>query len=109
VDCAARVRYLAAEDRTKAGEFLLKYQDRITFGTDYQIGNADEEKAWVSLNRRLDEEWQFFASSGEMKYRKRAVRGLGLPEPVLRKIYHDNPRRWFRGIAAPESPLRKQS
>jgi predicted TIM-barrel fold metal-dependent hydrolase len=99
VDCAARVRYLASGDRNTVREFLLKYQDRITYGTDSQIGN-DEEKAWESLSRRLEEEWQFFASAGEMKYRNRSVQGLGLPEPVLRKIFRENARRWFPGIVA---------
>jgi predicted TIM-barrel fold metal-dependent hydrolase len=99
VDCAARVRYFAAGDRSTVREFLLKYQDRITYGTDYQIGKADEEAAWKSIGARMEEEWQFFASSGEMTYRNRKVQGLGLPEPVLRKIFSDNPRRWYPGIA----------
>jgi predicted TIM-barrel fold metal-dependent hydrolase len=98
VDCAARVRYFASGDRAAAREFLIKYQDRVTYGTDYQIGSADEEKAWASVSRRLEEEWQFFASDAEMTYRNRPVRGLGLPETVLRKIFYENPVRWFPGI-----------
>lgn len=99
VDCAARVRYLAGGDRTAVREFLLKYQDRVTYGTDFQVGTMDEEKAWASYSRRLEEEWQYFASTGTMTYRNRQAQGLGLPEGVLRKIFYENPKRWFPGIA----------
>jgi hypothetical protein len=40
-----------------------------------------------------------YPPADEMKYRNRPVQGLGLPEPVLHKIFYDNPRRWLPGIA----------
>ena len=94
------MRYLAAGDRSTVRDFLLKYQNRITYGTDFQIANTPEEKAWESVSRRLEEEWRFFASAEPMTFRNRQVQGLGLPEAVLRKIFHDNPKRWFPGIVA---------
>ena len=100
VDCAARVRYFAAGNRDRVRQFLLKYQDRITYGTDYQIRDTAAEQAWNSVGPRMEEEYQFFASSDMMESRGRSTRGLGLSERVLRKIFYENPKRWFPGIAA---------
>ena len=100
VDCAARVRYFAAGDRETVRQFLLKYQDRITYGTDYQIRDTEAERAWNSVGQRMEEEYQFFASSEMMEYRGRSTRGLGLSERVVRNIFHENPKRWFPGISA---------
>jgi hypothetical protein len=87
-----------AGDRATVREFLRKYQDRVTYGTDNQVGNGDEARLWESHSQRLEGEWQYFASDGEITSRNRKVQGLGLPEPVLRKIFNENARRWFPGI-----------
>ena len=44
VDLAARVRYLAAGDHEKARAFLMKYQDRITYGADYTLGPGRDDQ-----------------------------------------------------------------
>jgi hypothetical protein len=98
VDCAARVRYFAAGDRETVRQFLMKYQDRITYGTDYQIRDTPADRAWSSVGTRMEEEYQYFASSETMEFRGRPARGLGLPETILRKIFSENPQRWFPGI-----------
>jgi hypothetical protein len=33
-----------------------------------------------------------------LPYRSRQIEGLNLPEPVLRRIYHENAVRWIPGI-----------
>jgi hypothetical protein len=98
VDCAARVRYFAAGDRDTVRQFLVKYQDRITYGTDYQIRDTPADRAWNVVGQRMEEEYRFFASSEATESRGRTVQGLGLPERVVRKIFHENPKRWFPGI-----------
>jgi hypothetical protein len=35
-----------------------------------------------------------------MKYHRRHITGLKLPDSVLKKIYHDNAVRWIPGILA---------
>jgi len=45
----ARRELLAALPTSIVLRRALKYPDRITYGTDYQLGNADEEKAWAWL------------------------------------------------------------
>ena len=99
VDCAARVRYFAAGDRETVRQFLTKYQDRVTYGTDYQIGNTEEARAWSSIGARMEEEYRFFASADPVTMRNRTAPGLGLPSAVVRKIFHENPKRWYPGIA----------
>ncbi len=99
VDLAARIRVLAAGDREKSRAFLIKYQDRITYGTDSTVGpGGDDQKAWTSLAGTHDRDWQYFSSAETMTYNRREVQGLGLPEPVLRKIFRENAVRWFPGI-----------
>jgi predicted TIM-barrel fold metal-dependent hydrolase len=99
VDVAARVRYLVAGDHRAVREFLDRYQDRITYGTDFVWRTQTEEQAWHSVQTAHDRDWNFFAQGGEMDYNGRKTQGLALPEKLLHKIFYDNPVRWFPGIA----------
>ncbi len=90
VDVAARVRYLMRGDREAVRQFLLHYQDRILYATDFSLGTGDEEGAVKSFLAQHEREWNFFAGA----------EGVALPEAVLRKIFHDNAARWLPGIAA---------
>jgi hypothetical protein len=98
IDVAARVRYLARHDREKVRQFVLRYQDRIIYATDFSLGTGDDRRAAESLQRSHDGDWAFFASSEMLPYRDRQAQGLALPEPVLRKIFRDNAARWLPGI-----------
>jgi predicted TIM-barrel fold metal-dependent hydrolase len=99
VDLAARVRYLAAGDRSNAREFLVRYQDRVMYGTDFTLGaGGDDSRAWNSLAAQHDRDWQYFASADTVTYNREQVRGLGLPSDVLRKIFRENALRFFPGI-----------
>ena len=57
------------------------------------------------MNASQEREWNFFSSkdnvmfAGNARQPAREVPGLGLPEKVLRKIYNENPKRLFPGIA----------
>ena len=106
VDVAARVGRLARMPTATVQEFLLKYQDRVQYGSDVLIpdGMGDED-GWNHLRVVLDREWNFFAGSGVVRLGATStsstsldVQGLALPEKVLRKIFHDNSRRWIPGI-----------
>ena len=97
VDLASRVRNLVRGDRQKVRQFLNKFQDRIIYATDFTLGQGDDVKAAESLQRTHDQDWQFFASE-QYSARGGSVPGLALPEPMLRKIFHDNAVRWLPGI-----------
>ena len=98
VDAASRVRYLMSGDREKTRQFLLRYQDRILYATDFTLGTGDEERAASSLQATHEREWNFFATGDMVAARDREVQGLALPETVVRKIFRENAVRWLPGI-----------
>ncbi|HYM11946.1 MAG TPA: amidohydrolase family protein [Bryobacterales bacterium] len=100
VDVAARVRFLAREDRERVRQFLLKYADRILYATDFTLGAGNDDRAAQSFLAQHDQEWSFFSTGGTLGYRGREIQGLALSEKLLRKIFHDNAARWLPGIAA---------
>jgi predicted TIM-barrel fold metal-dependent hydrolase len=100
VDTAARVVYLALQPREKVRAFVLKYQDRVLYGTDLgyrRKGDSDSLEDWESTYLR---DWRFFATDEMVVFEGRKVQGLQLPEAVLRKLYHDNAVRWIPGITS---------
>jgi predicted TIM-barrel fold metal-dependent hydrolase len=103
VDTAARIEYLMMQPRDKVRAFLIKYQDRVLYGTDLVVMPKDDtEKALAEWNDTYARDWKFFATNKTFEVRGRKVQGLELPEPVLRKLYHDNAVRWFPGADAGE-------
>lgn len=85
-----------SKDPEKFRRLILKYQDRIFFGTDMVVTSADYKTAdWLAqvtgAYRDLLEkkEYRFFALEGE------TLRGLHLNKKVLKKIYRTNFERFF--------------
>ncbi len=100
VDVAARVRYFVRGDHEEARQFLVKYQDRVLYGTDFVLESGDDAKAAQRLQQTHELDWKFFATGDSLTYRDRQVRGLGLPEQVVRRIFRENALRWLPGITA---------
>jgi predicted TIM-barrel fold metal-dependent hydrolase len=99
VDVAARTVYLTLQPREKARQFLIKYQDRIVYGTDLSLYDRQNtqtaEKTW---EKQYATDWAFFSSDARLEYEGRKVQGLALPADVLRKLYHDNAVHWIHGV-----------
>jgi predicted TIM-barrel fold metal-dependent hydrolase len=95
VDVAARVRYFVRGDQEQARQFLIKYQDRVLYATDFVLASGDEQE----LQQTHDRDWKFFATKDTLTYRNNQVPGLGLPEKVVHKIFRENAMRWLPGIA----------
>jgi len=97
VDLASRIGYLTPDsERAKAREFLIKYQDRIIYGTDFNMVAGAKAPELPGIHER---EWKTLASDEVVSGKKGAsTRGLGLPDNVLKKIFHDNAARWIQGI-----------
>lgn len=99
VDTAARVPHLVVQPSDKVREFILKYQDRIVYGTDLEFlkdeAPADALKEWEEQYAR---DWRYFSTTDTFEYEGHKTQGLGLPQPVLRKLYHANAVRWIPGI-----------
>ena len=98
VDVAARVRYFANGDHEQARQFLLKYQDRVLYATDYTLESGDDSAATRRFQQTHETDWKFFTTKDALSYGKRQVQGLGLPERVVNKIFRENAIHWIPGI-----------
>lgn len=99
VDTAARVLHLVVMPADRVRNFILKYQDRIVYGTDLgfskEASAADVIKEW---EEQYSKDWRYFATRDKFEYEGHQTQGLGLPPEVLRKLYHANAVHWFPGI-----------
>jgi len=78
-------------DRETVRQFVTKYQDRLIYATDFSLDQGDEARAVKSLLSVHEREWNYFSGERET--------ALGLPEPILRKIFRENAVRWIPEIA----------
>jgi len=99
VDTAARVVHLVVMPSDKVRAFILKYQNRIVYGTDMEFSkdeaSEDVIKEWEAQYAR---DWRYFSTRDAFEYDGHKTQGLGLPPAVLRKLYHANAVHWFPGI-----------
>jgi len=101
VDTAARIPYFMLQPRDKVRAFLIKYQDRILYGTDLgAMPKDDTERTLAEWTDTYARDWKFFATDQTVEYNGHNYQGLALPRPVLRKIFHDNAVHWLPGIEA---------
>jgi predicted TIM-barrel fold metal-dependent hydrolase len=99
VDTAARVVHLVVQPSDKVRGFLLKYQDRILYGTDLEfLKDAAPQDAVKEWETQYAMDWRYFATKDVFEYSGHKVEGLGLPQAVLRKLYHANAVHWIPGI-----------
>lgn len=112
VDLAARmtqVQYQSNADRVKVRRFFITYQDRILYGTDLTKNppSADaraqnppiEEDFAGEADRFWRSDWRYLATTDSQHVDDLGadVDGLGLPKPVIDKIYYRNANRVLLG------------
>ncbi|MGA8184566.1 MAG: amidohydrolase family protein [Terriglobia bacterium] len=101
VDTAARIHYLMLQPNPKVRAFLIKYQDRVCYGTDGGLNQRNENDTTQVLKNwkyKYAMSWKYFATDETFEYRGFKVHGLKLPMSVVRKIYHGNAARLFPGL-----------
>jgi predicted TIM-barrel fold metal-dependent hydrolase len=99
VDMAARIPYFMLQPRDKVRAFLIKYQDRVLYGTDLVVMPTDATgKILEEFNRTYERDWKFFATSQAVEYKGHTYQALELPRPVLRKLFRSNAVHWFPGL-----------
>ncbi len=108
VELGARIGELGRQPRASK-RFFDRYQDRILFGTD-AVPNGHEtpqqifgDALYEIYFRFLETEDEYFdyAPAPVPPQGRWRIYGLGLPEPILKKVYHDNAARLLRlGAAA---------
>jgi predicted TIM-barrel fold metal-dependent hydrolase len=100
-DTAARVVHLVVRPSDEVRAFILKYQDRLVYGTDLEVGK--DQSIQDAINEWRDQyarDWRYFSTTDTFEYDGHKTHGLGLPPAVLRKLYHANAVHWFPGIIA---------
>lgn len=96
VDIAARmnpIQYQSGKDREKVRNFMIRYQDRILYGTDFEVHdvpgmNPDSVKA--NFRKTWLDQWIYFTTDSTL-----GVKGLKLPADVIDKIYYKNAEKYF--------------
>jgi predicted TIM-barrel fold metal-dependent hydrolase len=107
VDTAARVVHLMRQPREKVRAFLIRYSDRVLYGTDIGIIPGDDAlKVAHQLEERYARDWAYFATTQAIEDEGRTITGLGLPEPVLRKLFRENALAWTGLGDEPKAPVR---
>ncbi|MGA2866730.1 MAG: amidohydrolase family protein [Verrucomicrobiota bacterium] len=106
-DLAARIPELGRHDPRQVHRLFLKHQDRILFGTDFQVydrlilGSSGNEPPPTDADAEVffAKEWRWLETWDKHWAHMTPIQGdwtisaIGLPTPVLRKIYFDNARK----------------
>jgi predicted TIM-barrel fold metal-dependent hydrolase len=101
VDMAARLvhlEYQASKDPGKVRRFLIRYQDRVLYGSDDAYGPGDDDpRAVAEVHAGWVADWRFLATAGRMHSPDfaAAFNGLRLPREVIEKIYRGNAQMMF--------------
>ncbi|MEJ7766996.1 MAG: amidohydrolase family protein [Chitinophagaceae bacterium] len=116
VDMAERISHLQYQALTnwqKVHDFMIKYQDRLLYGTDLRINAMDivnkNLKGPAAIKIHAHEvwlrHWKFFTTDEKMIVPKveGEFKGLKLPSAVVDKIYYKNAEKWIPGIVKKES------
>jgi predicted TIM-barrel fold metal-dependent hydrolase len=104
VDIAARIVHFQVQDQKKVRKFILKYQDRLLYGTDNDIreGTRNLQRELQDCEEVYRKDYHYFATDQEISLPEIKanfkVHGLALPASVLKRIYYENAAKWFPGI-----------
>ena len=92
VDISARISDIGRQPYS-ARKFMIKYQDRILFGTD----TTPRASAYRIYYRFLETDDEYFDPSGGHNQQGRwCIYGIHLPDDALEKIYNGNAMRIFK-------------
>ena len=101
VDVAARLVHLeqqAMHHRDKVRRFLIRYQDRVLYGTDIaRMPTASDAEFTAEADATWRDDWRFLVTADVMHSDDLPApfRGLALPKSVVDKIYRTNALRVF--------------
>ena len=104
VDMAARITHLEYQTSLnwkKVHDFMIKYQDRLLYGTDLGAEvNSNPEALQNREHACWMRDWKFLTSKDTMSVQDftGSFKGLQLPRDVIDKIYRGNAQKWFPGL-----------
>lgn len=92
------LQYQSLQDRAKVIAFLIKYQDRLLYGTDTGIGpNNSAHDKYRNLKEVWLRDWKYFNTNMtfEVPELDQRVQGLALSKTVVEKFYRINAQKLF--------------
>jgi predicted TIM-barrel fold metal-dependent hydrolase len=104
VDLSSRIAELGRQPYS-ARRFLVRYQDRVLWGSDGPRPAARLDANWRFLETR--DEYFSYAETPFPPQGLWWIDGVGLPDTVLRKVYCGNAQRLIPGVTAKLAALRK--
>ncbi|MEM6779632.1 MAG: amidohydrolase family protein [Planctomycetota bacterium] len=96
VEIASRINELGRQPYTSR-DFLIRYADRVLFGTDGPWAEARMRLYWRFLETR--DEYMPYAETLPLPQGHWRIYGIALPDDVLSKIYHENAAKLIPGVA----------
>ncbi len=96
VDLAARFQQFGRMDRKKLRDFMIKYSDRILYGTD--IGGQPKPGQYEQVAKMYFRSFQLLETDETIRggfFGQAEMQGLALPANVLKKIYYQNAARLY--------------
>ncbi len=97
IDFSARIDELGRQPYSSR-EFMIRYQDRILFGTDMPI-SAEIYRCYFRFLETKDEYFEYPDYIGRWGHSRWMLHGLYLPDGVLKKIYFQNACRVIPGLS----------
>ena len=106
VELGSRTVFLAQQPSAKVREFLIRYQDRVMYGTDIaRVPGENEElepdkrpEFFRSVLETYRRDYNYYSGNGMIDYNGKQVEALALPREVLEKVYAGNARRIIPGL-----------
>ncbi len=104
VDLSARIghlQYQSLTDHQKVRDFLIKYQDRIMYGSDMSVTDRSTDYGRITGNlyQRWMDDWIYLATDSAIVVKDlegQKVAGLKLPTSVIDRIYYQNSGEFFK-------------
>jgi len=90
IETSARIKDMAAQPPEKVRDFIMRYRDRVMYGTDYNDGTVGDR-----LELSLQRHWTYFTGDESFFFGNPDTwgvdtKGLDLPNDVLESFYHGN-------------------
>ena len=103
VDMSARIghlQYQAIQNQVKVRDFIIRYKDRIMYGTDGSVSgrNNNYSKVTERMKRVWLDHWVFLATDSVITVEDlggKQIKGLRLPADVINRIYQINAEKFF--------------
>ena len=103
IDTGGRLGDLAYHG-TKTRDFLMRYDDRVLWGSDLSIDpwNYPHERVpperwrWLADMYRL--EWDYYTSDKPLTIEGRTTRGIHLPPAIQERFFRKNAQTWYPGL-----------